>query len=79
MTVGKQGRFVIPAELRRSLGLKEGDKLIAHAEAGRLVLEKLEVIEQRLKARLDHVPKERSLVDELISERREAAKRESEE
>ena len=79
VTVGKQGRFVIPAELRRSLGLKEGDKLIAREEAGRLVLEKPEVIEQRLRARLAHVPKERSLVDELIAERREAAKKEAEE
>jgi AbrB family looped-hinge helix DNA binding protein len=27
--VGLQGRMVIPAPLRRSLGLKEGDQLVA--------------------------------------------------
>lgn len=79
VTVGKQGRLVIPAELRRSLGLKEGDKLIAREEAGRLVLEKPEIIEQRLRALFAHVPANRSLADELIAERREAAKREAEE
>jgi AbrB family looped-hinge helix DNA binding protein len=39
VNLGRQGRLVIPASLRRSLGLVEGDKLIAREEAGRLVLE----------------------------------------
>jgi hypothetical protein len=33
-------------------------------------------VKQRLKARFARVPKDRSLVDELIAERREEAKRE---
>lgn len=49
------------------------DKLIAHEEEGRLVLEKQSTIKQRLKARFNQVPKERSLADELITERRTAA------
>lgn len=76
VNIGKQGRLVIPAELRRSLGLHEGDKLIAREEAGRLVLEKPEIIEQRLKALFAHLPADRSLADELIAERREAGKQE---
>jgi bifunctional DNA-binding transcriptional regulator/antitoxin component of YhaV-PrlF toxin-antitoxin module len=36
--------LVIPASLRRSLGLTDGDRLIAREEAGRLVLEKQETI-----------------------------------
>jgi AbrB family looped-hinge helix DNA binding protein len=79
VTIDKQGRFVIPEELRRSLGFHEGDQLIAHEEDGRLVLEKPEIIGQRLKALFAHLPASKSLADELIAERREAAKREAEE
>jgi AbrB family looped-hinge helix DNA binding protein len=74
--LGRQGRLVIPAALRQSLGFEEGDTLVAREEAGRLVLEKQEMVKQRLKARFAQVPKNRSLVDELIAERREAAKQE---
>ncbi|HHP7231563.1 MAG TPA: AbrB/MazE/SpoVT family DNA-binding domain-containing protein [Xenococcaceae cyanobacterium] len=71
--LGRQGRLVIPASLRRSLKLQEGDKLIVREENGRLILEKQETIKQRLKARFHQVPKERNLASELIAERREAA------
>lgn len=71
--LGRQGRLVIPAALRRSLELKEGDKLVAREEKGRLVLEKQETIKHRLKKRFTKVSKDRSLADELIAERREAA------
>ncbi|MCM0590217.1 MAG: AbrB/MazE/SpoVT family DNA-binding domain-containing protein [Gloeotrichia echinulata IR180] len=74
--LGRQGRLVIPARLRRSLGFETGDALIARQEEGRLVLEKPETIKLRLKARFSQVPKDRSLADELITERREEAKRE---
>lgn len=79
VNIGKQGRLVIPADLRRLLGLSEGDRLIAREEGGRLVFEKRETIERRLKARFAHIPEDLSLVDELIAERREAAKKEAEE
>lgn len=79
VNIDKQARLVIPATLRRSLGLHEGDRLIAREEDGRLVLEKRETIQQRLRARFAHIPKERSIVDEFIAERREAAKKEAEE
>ena len=76
VSLGRQGRLVIPASLRRSLGLEEGDRLVARQDANRLVIEKPEQIKQRLKARFAQVPPERSLVDELISERREESRRE---
>lgn len=76
VNIGRQGRLVIPVNLRRALGLVEGDRLIAREEEGRLILEKPEAIEQRLKAQFAHV--ERSLADELIAERRSAAKEEAE-
>lgn len=75
--LGCQGRLVIPAALRRSLNFEVGDALIAREEEGRLVLEKLETIKLRLKARFSQVSKDRSLVDELIAERREEAKKEN--
>lgn len=76
VSLGRQGRLVIPAPLRRSLGLEEGDRLVARQEADRLVMEKPEQIKQRLKARFARVPLERRLVDELIGERREESRRE---
>jgi transcriptional pleiotropic regulator of transition state genes len=36
------GRVVVPAELRRLLGIKEGDLLDIHVEQGQLVLARLE-------------------------------------
>lgn len=75
--LGRQGRLVIPVALRRLLGFEEGDRLVAREEAGRLVLEKEDTIKQRLQSRFAQVPQNRSLVDELIAERREAATREA--
>jgi bifunctional DNA-binding transcriptional regulator/antitoxin component of YhaV-PrlF toxin-antitoxin module len=76
VNLGHQGTVVIPGLLRQALGFEEGDRLVAHQEEGRLVLEKQETIKQKLKARFAHVPLHRSLADELIAERREAAKKE---
>jgi AbrB family looped-hinge helix DNA binding protein len=73
--LGPQGRLVIPAPLRRRLGLETGDTLIARLEEGRLVLEKPEVIKRRLKARFAQLPQGTSLAAELLTERREEAKR----
>ena len=72
VSLGRQGRLVIPAALRRALELEEGDRLVARQEADRLVLEKPDGIKTRLKARFAQVPVERALVDELIAERRES-------
>ncbi len=75
VSLGRQGRLVIPAALRRELGFEESDALVARQELDRLVLEKPERIKQRLKKRLkqrfSEVPAERKLVEELIAERRE--------
>ena len=75
--LGRQGRLVIPAALRRLLGFEEGDTLVAREEAGRLVLKKPETIKHWLRTRFAQMPSDRSLVDELIAERREEAKREA--
>lgn len=38
VTVGGRGQFVIPAELRRELKIKSGDKLMVFAKPGRKVI-----------------------------------------
>jgi antitoxin PrlF len=70
-----QGRIVIPAVLRRALGLHEGDELTLELEDGALrVLTRGEAMRRaqeyvsRLTARTDG-----SLADELIAERRAEA------
>jgi len=77
--LGPQGRLVIPAPLRRLLGFAPGDTLVARSEDGRLILEKREAIQRRLKARFAHLQQATSLADELLAERREEAKREARE
>jgi hypothetical protein len=52
--------------------------LIARVKDGQLTLEKPEQILARLRATFAHVPREISLADELIAERREEARREAE-
>lgn len=77
--VGAQGRLVIPAALRKAMNLKPGDRLVARKVGDGLVLERRETIEKRLWEMFSHIPKEVSLVDELIAERRAEARRENEE
>jgi AbrB family looped-hinge helix DNA binding protein len=77
VVVGRQGRLVVPAPLRRQLGIETGDVLVARAEDDCLVLERRDAILARVRRRLAVVPADVSLVDELIAERREEASRES--
>jgi len=75
--LGAQGRLVIPASLRKSLNLEQGDRLIVRQEGESLVLERREAIESRLWEMFSHLPREINLVDELIAERRSEARREN--
>lgn len=74
--VDPQGRLVIPSSFRKALGVESGDSLIARLEDGRLILEKRETVLTRVRARFSNVPTDARLVDELIRERREEARRE---
>jgi AbrB family looped-hinge helix DNA binding protein len=76
VTIGPQGRLVIPASLRRRLGIEPGEVLIARAEDDRLVLERRNAILTRLRRRFAEVPDGISLADELIAERRRESARE---
>lgn len=70
VTIGPQGRLVIPAELRREMNLASGDVLLAAVEGQRLIFEKREAVLERVKRRFSHIPPEVSLAEELIAERR---------
>ena len=71
--LGQQGRVVIPAEVRAALGLAPGDRLHLHVSGQRLVLQRQQDAAAELRGLAANVPRGRSLVDELLAERRVAA------
>lgn len=73
LVLGKQGRLVVPAAVRAALGLKPGDHLHLHVSGRRLVLQSQENALAELRDLGRHVSTARSLVDELLIERRRAA------
>lgn len=73
LVLGKQGRLVIPAEVRTRLGLAAGDRLHLHIAGSRLVLERQQDAAAELRGLASNIPRSRSLVDELLAERRLAA------
>jgi len=56
--------------MRRELGIKQGDELAARIDRGRIVLEPRGELLRRMQEELRSVRGGRSLVDELIAERR---------
>lgn len=75
VVLGGQGRIVIPAEVRSALGLIAGDQLHLHVAGDRLVLERPQDAVAALRGLAAGVPSNRSLVDELLAERRREAER----
>jgi AbrB family looped-hinge helix DNA binding protein len=75
--INENGRIVIPSSFRRALGISSGDTVVLRLENNGL---RITTLRQRLaKAQQlvrKHVAPTTSLVDELIAERREAARRE---
>lgn len=76
LVLGQQGRLVIPAEVRAALGLAPGDRLHLHVAGHRLTLQRQQDAISELRALGDDVPQKRSLVEELLAERRLAAAQE---
>ena len=73
VVLGQQGRLVIPVDVRRALGLAPGDQLHLHVAGQRLVLARQRDAVAELRGLASALPEERSLVDELLAERRLAA------
>lgn len=77
MRVNQNGRIVIPVSFRKELGIKTGDEVILQLHGDELRITTLKhrlARAQRLVRK--HVKPGTSLVDELIAERREAARNE---
>lgn len=77
--VGPQGRLVIPASLRRLMGIKSGDELIPLVEDGRPILATRAALLAEIRAEFAARCPNVSLADDLGAGRREAARREEEE
>lgn len=78
LKVSDGGRVVVPAEVRRALGVREGETLVGEMRDGEFVLTTRRA---RLDAAVRHFqkfcpPGSPSLADELIAERRAEAARE---
>lgn len=75
--VNENGRVVIPASFRKELGIKVGDEVVLRIEDNELRITTLKNrIERAQKMVRRHVRPGTSLVNELIAERREAARHE---
>ena len=71
------GRVVIPAEYRKALGLQTGDEVIIRIDKGGLHLYTPDqAIRHAQKLTRRYIPKEQSMVDELIAERHKEAENE---
>ena len=77
MRVNENGRVVIPASFRKRLGIRVGDEVVLQIEDDELRITTLKRnIERAQRLVRKHVKPDTSLVDELIAERREAARNE---
>ena len=77
MRVNQNGRVVIPASFRKRLGIRTGDEVVLRIEDDELRITTLKRnIERAQRLVRKHVKRGTSLVDELIAERREAARNE---
>jgi AbrB family looped-hinge helix DNA binding protein len=78
--INQNGRIVIPAAIRRQMGLNAGDSLLMDVEDGVLRLETHRARIRRIQREFAQYNRPGVLAsDELIAERREEARREEEE
>ena len=75
--INENGRVVIPASFRKALGLKAGDEVVLRIEDDELRISTQQNRIRRAQRRAQqYIRRGTSVVDELLAERREAAKRE---
>jgi bifunctional DNA-binding transcriptional regulator/antitoxin component of YhaV-PrlF toxin-antitoxin module len=69
--LGEGGQIVIPPEFLQALGLEVGDTVILRLEESHVaIFTPLQAIRKAQELVSEYLPKERSLSDELIAERR---------
>ncbi len=75
--LSKEGRVLIPAAIRRELGLREGEPLSVSVVDGEIRIVSRLIALRQMQQRLAHLRDPRNpAVDEMLRERREAASRE---
>ncbi len=75
--IGTKGRVVIPAELRKRLGIEKGTRVTWIEENGRLVLTPMTMLRiKQIIGSLKPKPGEPSMFEELFAERERERKRE---
>ena len=76
-TIGAGGRIVIPAEFRREIGADIGEEVILRLVDGEIrILTRSQAIRKAQALVRESIPRNRSLVKELLSERRTEFERE---
>lgn len=77
-TLSAEGRVVVPASIRKALGLEPGDSLTFRLEGEDVMMTTRDAAIRKLQKMFRDAPglEGRSLVDELIAERRAEAARE---
>ena len=76
-TLQDHGRVVIPAAVRRTLGLGRGAEVVLRVENEAVVLTGADAAVRRFQQAVrQHVPADESLVDDLLAGRRAEAARE---
>ena len=75
VAVGPKGRVVIPAGIRRELGINEGSELVALVEGEAVVLVPRSAVKSRLRSIFADIGV--SMRQELLDERRAEARREA--
>ena len=75
--LGERGRLVLPAQLRRRAGLREGQELVLIYADGVMRLATRGELARSGRGMFSHAGQGRDLISELIEERREEARREA--
>lgn len=71
------GKLIIPASMRRQLGIGTGDTVLVDVDNGELRVRSVTRAIERARAILrKHIPEGTGLADELIADRRREAERE---
>ncbi|AZH26020.1 AbrB/MazE/SpoVT family DNA-binding domain-containing protein [Haloplanus aerogenes] len=63
--IGKRGQVTIPKELRERFGIKGGDDVVIHEEAGKLVIERPVTREELAEGYRQRAQRTSELADEL--------------
>ena len=74
--LGTNGRLVIPAKVRKALGLSPGDSLLMTVRNGELLIRTpAEAVTRAQQIVQRHLPQGHSLSEELLRQRRDEAER----